>query len=229
MTTPRMIALSMIAPSMIAPRMRGRLAKARSSALLVAQVFVFAGALQIGFAAAQAPPVLEANHGVANNGVANNGMADNSMANDGKANGQKKSTKPAVSSPPQPIKCPVTGLSTPVIPPQSTGHHTVILTWKPSPDTAKTVGYCVYRRKQPSIPSKVSQCTDCQIVSEVSISGTGCIDDRVENNNTYYYVVTAANQAGVISSASNEATAEIPLKENPNPPLASSYPFCKLK
>jgi hypothetical protein len=218
-TTARMIAPSTIAPNMTAPRTGGRLAKARSSAVLVAQVFVFAIALQIGFAVAQAPPVLEANRGLANNTMANDGMAD----------GEKKPTKPAVSSTPQPIKCPVTGLSTPVIPPQSTGHHTVILTWKPSPDTAKTVGYCVYRRKKTSIPSKVSLCTDCQVVSEVSISGTGCIDDRVEDNSTYHYVVTAANQAGVISSASNEATAEIPLKENPNPPSASSYPVCKLK
>jgi len=223
-TTPSMIAPSKVGPSMIAPsmivrKMIGQLSRAKSSAVLVAQVCVFAVSLQIDFAVAQAPPALEANRSVANN----------SMANDGTGSDQKKPTKPAVSSTPQPIKCPIIGLSTPVIPRQSTGHHTVILTWKPSPDTAKTVGYCVYRRKKPSIPSKVSQCTDCQVVSEVSIAGTGCIDDRVEDNSTYYYVVTAANQAGVISSASNEATAAIPLKENPNPPPASSYPVCKLK
>jgi hypothetical protein len=219
MIVPNMVAPNTILPNTTLPNMTGHLSKLRSSAAFVARVLVFPVALQIGFAVAQSPPTLEANRGLANNAIVNNAMA----------NGQKKPAKPAVSSPPHPVTCPVTGLSTPVIPPQSTGHHTVILTWKPSPDPAKTVGYCLYRRKKSSIPSTVSKCTDCQVVSEVSISAMGCIDDRVEDNSTYYYVVTAANQQGMISSSSNEATAEIPLKENPNPPPASPYPVCKQK
>jgi hypothetical protein len=134
-------------------------------------------------------------------------------------------------STPKAIACPAAGLSTPQILQQSAGHHTVTLTWKANAASTNratnTVGYCLYRRKRSSIPKKISDCKDCELVSPVPIAGTGCVDNSVQDGVTYYYVVTAANESSRISDSSNEAPAEIPLTETATPGAVSSYPLCR--
>ena len=104
--------------------------------------------------------------------------------------------------------------------PPRPGQHTVILTWKPSP-SSNAVGYCLYRRKTPHIPSKISACSDCEQLNTVPIKGIGCVDDAVPDDVTYYYVATAINQSSDMSEVSNEAT---PTKK-PIPP--GSFPSCR--
>jgi hypothetical protein len=164
--------------------------------------------LQTSIAFAQAPPNLKANN------------TDSGPSHPG--------AKPPVSSTLPPIKCPTKNLRKPIISPQSVGHHTVILTWTPPVGRAKIAGYCLYRSENQKIPSTIYACTDCQVVSELSIAGDGCVDDRVEDDKTYYYVVTAAASEMLISPTSNRATASIP-KETAKPaaPVASSYPLCR--
>jgi len=142
----------------------------------------------------------------------------------------QKNSKPAT---PNPVACPVVGLSAPPIPQQPAGHHTVTLTWKANaPSTNRTrnaVGYCLYRRKTPGIPKKLSDCKDCELVNPAPVTGTGCVDDLVQDGVTYHYVVTAANEFSSISEASNEAPAPIPLTESPKAGPASSYPLCRVR
>jgi len=138
----------------------------------------------------------------------------------------KKNTKPAVFTPPLPIPCPSRNPLKPATPPQSLLPHTVLLTWKGVADNARIAGYCLYRSENPKIPPVLSECLDCQLVSELSLTTTGCVDDRVENDKTYYYVVVSAASATVLSRASNQATAKIPKESNASP-VTSSYPLCR--
>ncbi|MFZ3342544.1 MAG: hypothetical protein WA609_07500 [Terriglobales bacterium] len=171
-------------------------------------------ALQTGFAVAQIPL--------------------NSKANLAVVEGQKKSTNTSVSATTKPKECPTGFLFTPLKPPQPSGHHTVTLKWKanePTIDPVKNVvGYCLYRRKaQGLLPNEILKCKGCQLVSPMPIAGTGCVDDRVEDDSTYYYVVTAVNVRGAMSLSSNEAAAKIGAEESTKPAVASSYPFCRAK
>ncbi len=137
---------------------------------------------------------------------------------------------PVEKNPPKSIMCPVPGSTAPQ---QPAGHHTVTLTWKanaPSTNRAtNAVGYCLYRRKKASIPKKIADCKDCELVSPLPIVGTGCVDNSVQDGVTYYYVVTAANQFSRISDASNEAPAKVPLTETPMPGATPLYPLCRPK
>ena len=138
-----------------------------------------------------------------------------------------KNPQPAT---PKSIVCPAAG---PAAPQQPTGHHTVTLTWKANVASTNrvtnAVGYCLYRRKKPSIPKKIADCKDCELVSPVPIVGTACVDDSVQDGVAYYYVVTAANEFSRISDSSNEAPAKVPLAETPTPGAVSSYPLCRSK
>lgn len=142
---------------------------------------------------------------------------------------------------PTPPACPTFERKSATIPEASKGHHSVTLTWKPSPtkvDQAKNaVGYCVYRHETPDISppkinKRISDCLDCQLVTEVAIAGTGCVDYRVKDNTKYSYVVTyyvkpqratvGAATVGAISDVSNEA-----LVDTSKPgPAAPPYPPC---
>jgi hypothetical protein len=133
--------------------------------------------------------------------------------------------------PPAPPACPTFKLTAPTIPATSKGNHSVTLSWQASATKVEAannaVGYCVFRRKMPGISKKISDCIDCQLVTENAIAGTGCIDNRVEDNKKYYYVVTyyvkpqgAGN--GAISDVSNEALADTAKPE----PTAPPYPPC---
>jgi len=154
--------------------------------------------------------------------------ASNSRGKKQVAAGQPLAAKAQALAPPA---CPTFKLTAPTIPATSKGHHSVTLSWKASPtnvDQAKNaVGYCVFRRETANIQKKIFQCLNCQLVTEVAIAGTGCVDDRVEDNKTYYYVVTyyvkpqgASN--GAISDVSNEAPADT---SKPGP-AAPPYPSC---
>ncbi len=135
-----------------------------------------------------------------------------------------------------PPACPTFKLTAPKIPATSMGHHSVTLSWEASAtnvdQTKNAVGYCVYRRETPGIPGinikkRISECLNCQLVTETAIPGMGCVDDRVEDNKKYDYVVTyyvkpqGAND-GAISDVSNEAMADT---SKPGP-AAPSYPSC---
>jgi hypothetical protein len=150
-----------------------------------------------------------------------------------KANSQppKNATQPA--KPPYPpatqIDCPAAGSLNIPIQEKPIPHPTVLLTWNANAPYPHAAGYCLYRSRTKGIPKRLSDCKDCQLVTEKSILGTGCIDDRVEEKATYYYVVTAATLNKSISLASNEATASVRLNDNPQAVPKSSYPFCRSK
>lgn len=182
----------------------------------VARILVLVVALQPSLAFAQTPPTLEAR----------NSETSTDKKNTDNKNKDKKNTKPPAPSLPPPIPCPTKNPLRPTIPPQSPLPHTVLLTWKASADSARIAGYCLYRRENPKIPATISDCLDCQLVSEVSLATNGCVDDRVENDKTYYYVVVAAVSATMLSRTSNEATAKIP-RESSTSPAPSSYPLCR--
>jgi hypothetical protein len=172
----------------------------------VTPLLIFVLSRQTSLAFAQAPLTLEANNG--------------------NVSKQKKSAKLAIFTPPSPVPCPTTNPLRPIIPSQPFPHHTVLLTWKAVADSARIAGYCLYRSENPKIPPTISDCLDCQLVTDRSLTTTGCVDDRVENDKTYYYVVVSAASAILVSRASNEATAKVP-KEGNAPPTTSSYPLCR--
>jgi hypothetical protein len=102
--------------------------------------------------------------------------------------------------------------------------HTVRLTWNANPSTPNsnsqtaTAGYCLYRGTTRDIPSTILSCKTCERVNKVPLSDIGCIDEWTKAGATYYYVVAAINRCGAISSASNEAKAEI---DEPSPKTVS--------
>ena len=152
----------------------------------------------------------------------------NPRANPVSAEGSKENGKPSTPAPVV-IDCPTRGLSAPQVPAKS-GRHTVLLTWKANAPYAHAAGYCLYRRRDnKGIPSRIADCGDCQLVSDKSIPGTRCVDDRVEDNATYFYVVTAATAGGSISPGSNEARAEIHINDIPKASSAPQYPLCRSK
>lgn len=83
---------------------------------------------------------------------------------------------------------------------QSSGSHSVALSWVPS--TSTVTGYNVYRGTQSGGPySKLNSAV---------LSGTTYTDSSVQSGTTYYYVSTAVNSSNVESGYSNQATAAIP-------------------
>ena len=83
---------------------------------------------------------------------------------------------------------------------QSSGQHSVALSWNPS--TSTVVGYNVYRGTQSGGPySKLNSSL---------VSGTNYTDSSVQSATTYYYVATAVDSSNVESTYSNQATAAIP-------------------
>jgi hypothetical protein len=83
--------------------------------------------------------------------------------------------------------------------PQSRGGHRVILKWKASRGAdakhADAVGYCIYRGPKPNAPPT-------ELVNQLPLPETQCIDDSVENGKQYYYVVRAISARGVMSDGS---------------------------
>ena len=83
---------------------------------------------------------------------------------------------------------------------QSSGQHSVALSWNPS--TSTVTGYNVYRGTQSGGPySKLNSSL---------LSGTSYTDSSVQSATTYYYVATAVDSSNVESAYSNQATAAIP-------------------
>jgi fibronectin type 3 domain-containing protein len=83
---------------------------------------------------------------------------------------------------------------------QSSGSHSVALSWTPS--TSTVIGYNVYRGTQSGGPySKLNSSL---------LSSTSYSDPSVQSATTYYYVATAVDSSNVESAYSNQATAAIP-------------------
>lgn len=77
----------------------------------------------------------------------------------------------------------------------------VLLTWNAS-TSGDVIGYNVAR-------SDTSGSGYARLNSEL-VSGTSYVDGTAESGHTYYYVTTAVNAAGVESTPSGEATADVP-------------------
>jgi hypothetical protein len=133
-------------------------------------------------------------------------------------------TKPKV------LLCPSAGLPTMQVSQAGRGHHKVFLTWIGSAHSddpnQNPVGYCLYRSREQKAAREKPTCEQCEQVNSipVPITCTRCVDGLVEDNVTYYYVVTAINENGILSSASNEAPAEIPVASQANSVAAQSPP-----
>lgn len=91
------------------------------------------------------------------------------------------------------------------------GQHSVTLTWTASTDSSSTLGYNVYRGTtsggEASTPLNSS-------AIDVNCSGSTCTytDSAVSAGTTYYYVLKAVNTStGLMSPASNEASATVPI------------------
>jgi fibronectin type 3 domain-containing protein len=83
---------------------------------------------------------------------------------------------------------------------QSSGAHSVALSWNPS--TSTVIGYNVYRGTRSGGPySKLNSSL---------LSGNAYTDPNVQSGTTYYYVSTAVDSSNVESTYSNQATAAIP-------------------
>jgi hypothetical protein len=108
-------------------------------------------------------------------------------------------------------------------PSQSEGHHSVTLTWTASSSATSNnqVLYCLYRRQTPNLPSDITVCTDCELVTPYPVAGTVCTDEFVEDLHTYYYVAIAGNGQG-LSTVSNEAKAQIGGAQVKTPPPSPS-------
>jgi hypothetical protein len=135
---------------------------------------------------------------------------------------------------PVPLECPApanAAASKPVAalnPATTANPRTVRLTWNANPTTANpgtnAVGYCLYRATTQKTFKTILDCKNCELVTKFAVTGPdlGCIDNVTQPGKTYYYVVAAINQCGRISSASNEAMAEI---DKPRPKTASEKPL----
>jgi len=136
--------------------------------------------------------------------------------------------------PPMPLQCPapanVAAPSGPVAaqgPGATTNPRTVRLTWNANRAThnfeTDAFGYCLYRSTQ-KISNPILGCKNCELVTKFPVTDPdlGCIDNVTQAGKIYFYVVAAINQCGVISSASNEAKAEI---DKPSPKTDSERPL----
>ena len=83
---------------------------------------------------------------------------------------------------------------------QTTGAHSVSLTWDPS--TSTVAGYNVYRGTQSGGPYSR--------MNSSLLSGTSYDDSGVQSGRNYFYVSTAVDASNNESAFSNEATAAIP-------------------
>ncbi|HEX3107130.1 MAG TPA: choice-of-anchor D domain-containing protein [Terriglobales bacterium] len=83
---------------------------------------------------------------------------------------------------------------------QTTGAHSVSLTWDPS--TSTVAGYNVYRGTQSGGPYSR--------MNSSLLSGTTYDDSGVQSGRNYFYVSTAVDASNNESAFSNEATAAIP-------------------
>lgn len=137
-----------------------------------------------------------------------------------------------------PTVCPIKDHSKePPIPDSMHGHHSVTLTWKPSaqPGNSAKMYYCLYRRKAEKkaapkrFASDILNCGDCQLVTQVPIESSGCIDERVWDDASYDYAVIAiTNNAKDVkrSPTSEPAHADISSQAEPMHAPAVSYPAC---
>jgi hypothetical protein len=113
-----------------------------------------------------------------------------------------------------------------------TGHHKVVLSWKPSaasvdPDKYP-VGYCIYRSRKKDVLRRDPTCRECEVVSLKPIRSTDCVDDLVQNDVTYYYVVTAISRHKNLSGPSNQIRAVIPKADRPlNSEELGVHPSCR--
>jgi hypothetical protein len=132
---------------------------------------------------------------------------------------------------PEVLPCPSAGLPTMQASQAGGGHHKVFLTWigsaRSDDPNQNPVGYCLYRSKKQKAAKEKTTCEQCEQVNSipVPVTCTSCIDGLVEDNVTYYYVVTAINENGILSSASNEAPAEIPVASQTNSVAAQNPPL----
>jgi hypothetical protein len=138
-----------------------------------------------------------------------------------------KTTRLAAAQPIPPL-CPP--INTPMLQSSAqTSHHKVTLTWHASvssPNKSDPAGYCLYRSTTPNPASENPPCKDCEKINKRAIPGTACIDDVVVDGALYYYVVDAISQAGVTSTFSNQAPAQIPATPKANGSVAN-YPMCR--
>jgi len=124
----------------------------------------------------------------------------------------------------------------PPMPDSAHGHHSVTLTWIANPQPGNSakpnVYYCLYRRKaEKAAPPKpvegdISECKDCQLVTQVPIEKTGCLDTRVWDDSSYDYVVIAVAKNNKHSLASKPAHADVPSQDVPFHAPAVSYSDC---
>jgi hypothetical protein len=112
----------------------------------------------------------------------------------------------------------------------------VILSWNASVPSVRrkedAVGYCFYRSRKKNVANKNAKreftCTGCEQINFIPITRTGCVDDLVQDGAAYYYVATAINHDGKLSTASNEAHADIPPgPQSINPGAGGSYSLCR--
>jgi len=113
-----------------------------------------------------------------------------------------------------------------------TGDHTVSLSWLASAPSSNprnnAVGYCLYRTTIKDAAKKIPNCSNCEQINFTPVSGTNCVDDRVQNGKTYYYVVAAISPRRELSISSNQAVAVIPQnRKKLDPDSSSSYPLCR--
>jgi hypothetical protein len=102
---------------------------------------------------------------------------------------------------------PACGSSSP--PPANPSGHSVKLSWnasvpKSSAKTDSIQGYYIYR----SLTS--NKYNDSNRINLQPLVGTSCVDTTVSPQVKYFYVVKAVAGSGLMSAASNEATAAIP-------------------
>jgi len=145
---------------------------------------------------------------------------------------ERNQPRVAVATAPHTPLCPPAGSSS-LKPSAATGHHRVVLTWNASAPSARpednAVGYCLYRSRTKGAAKANATCGGCEQINPVPVSGTGCVDDLVQDSTLYYYVVTAITADERRSSSSNEIPVPIPAGNQPpktNPALP--LPLCRL-
>jgi hypothetical protein len=129
------------------------------------------------------------------------------------------------------FRCPPAGAA-PLRPSPATGHHRVFLTWKASAPSARAednaAGYCLYRSRTKDAARNNASCSGCEQINSVPVTGTGCVDDLVQDGILYYYVATALTADGRRSSSSNEIP--VPIPAGPQTAKANSTspsPLCR--
>jgi hypothetical protein len=132
---------------------------------------------------------------------------------------------------PDSLQCPPAGAPT-LQPSASTGHHGVVFTWNASVPSTRpednAVGYCLYRSKTKNAAKANANCSGCEQINSIPVSGRGCVDDLVEDGSSYYYVVTAISVSGKTSSSSNEISVVIPdAQKSARSKTTASYPSCR--